>query len=449
MNEFLEIFWFDWVIWLTYAAIALLFVFMYRHSRKEDLYKFLLPGFFIKIFGGLIFALIFNYYYGFGDTFLYYVGGYELAGLMTESPSDYLRLLASESNHLPADLSHYATAIEYSDTFEEWFMVKLLSPIVFISFDSYITCNLFTSFISLFGAWKLFQVFCDILPERKMAAFIMIFCLPSVVFWGSGVMKDSVALCGINCIIYYSYFMVVYKRKVLLFLMYSLFWVIIIFNLKSYIILAFIPGFLMFLFFHMRHKIESNFIKSIISPVLLVLILVIGYFGVISLSQESEKYKQEDLTGKIEGFHSWHTDLGGSTYDLGVKDLSVTSIVRTIPAALNVTFFRPYFWEASGFIVLIAAFEAIVFLGLFLRMLWLSKLNLIRFLTSNPFLTGMLFYVTIFGFAVGFTSYNFGALARYKMPIISLFGFTVVYLSYVASQARIKESQVASPPVAA
>lgn len=37
-------------------------------------------------------------------------------------------------------------------------------------------------------------------------------------------------------------------------------------------------------------------------------------------------------------------------------------------------------------------------------------------------------YCLIFGFVVGFTSYNFGALGRYKIPIYSLFIFILLYL---------------------
>jgi len=438
---YLEIYWYDLLIWLAYATIALLCLSMYRHSRKEDYYKFFITGFWIKILGGLAFSLIFNYYYCFGDTFLYYVGGHELAGLLTESPSDYFRMLASESGHLPADLAHYAAIIDYSDTFEEWFMVKLISPIVFISFDSYITCNLFMSFLSFLGAWKLFQVYNDILPERKLQGFIFIFCMPSVVFWGGGLMKDTVALCGLNYLIYYCYFMTTHRKNLIKYSVFALIWVIVIFKLKSYIVIAFLPGVMMYLYFHFRQKIESKLIKAMISPILFSVMLVIGYFGVISLSDKSEKYKQEELTGKISGFHSWHTDLGGSTYDLGVEDLSTASIVGAIPAALNVTFFRPYLWEADGLVVMIGALEGLTFLLLFIRMLWLCRMNFFKYLRENPFLMGMFFYILLFGFAVGFTSYNFGALARYKIPIISLFGIALMYVSYKAAKARESENQ--------
>ena len=53
------------------------------------------------------------------------------------------------------------------------------------------------------------------------------------------------------------------------------------------------------------------------------------------------------------------------------------------------------------------------------------------------FLKGSIAFILLFGFAVGFTSYNFGALARYKTPIM---GFVAIIL-IIINLKKIKKDQ--------
>ena len=427
-------------IWLVYVTLATLLLWIYRNSRRKDYYSFFLKGFAIKVFGGMAFALIYIYYYGFGDSFLYHKGASVLSDVLLDAPEDYFRLLFSKSGQLPPDLSAYSSTIAYSNTFEEWFMVKLLSPISLISFKSYFVSNFFTSLLAFWGSWKLFQVFIDIIPDRRQMAFALIFLMPSVIFWGGGLMKDTITLCGINFLIYYLYFMLVYKRNILRYSIGVIIWGYLVFNLKSYILIAFIPGALMFVYFHFKSRIESRAVRIMLTPFFFFLIFTIGYLGIEGLSTKSQKYSVDELEYKVKGFHSWHTDLGGSSYDLGEFEFTPLGIVSKIPASLNVTFFRPYLWESRSPVVLLGAMESLLFLFFFLRMLFIANVRTLKYLRESPFLMGMLSFVLIFGFAVGFTSYNFGALARYKIPILALFAMMIYFVIYRAKKTTERET---------
>ncbi len=189
--------WVDWGIWVVYFAFIFVVLLIYRASKKEDYYRFFLIGFGVKVVGGLGFALIYMYYYKYGDTFLYHRGATVLSQTFIDSPSTYFRLLVSDNGNLPADLGEFAALITYSRGAEEWFMVKLLSPLAFLAFHSYLVLTLFLSLISFYGGWKLFLVFRDLMPEREKLAFIAAFMLPSVLFSGGGIMKDTFTLAGI------------------------------------------------------------------------------------------------------------------------------------------------------------------------------------------------------------------------------------------------------------
>ena len=420
--------WVDWSIWLVYFTCITLLLWVYRSAKTDPHFKYFLPGFFIKVAGGVAFAVIYVYYYGFGDTFLYHRGAKILSQALIDHPGDYFRLLSSANANLPADLSYFSQSIHYSKTYEEWTMVKLLSPVSLIAFQSYLVTTLFMSVLSFIGGWKLFQVFRDLLPEYEKYAYWAVFLAPSVVFWGSGIMKDTVTLFAINYLIYALYFGFFKKGFSFRYLLISAVLIYIIVSLKAYIVLAFLPGVLLAFYVLFKKRIRNVVLRWMAGPFIFLVLIAVSYFGLGQITSSSTKYRAENIQWQVKGFHSWHTDVGGSSYNLGDVEYTPVGVARKIPAALNVTFFRPYLWEARNPVVLIGALESLVFLGLFVFILYRYRFRFMRELRKEPLLYGLLIYCLVFGFAVGFTSYNFGALARYKIPIMSLFAFILFFL---------------------
>ncbi len=91
--------------------------------------------------------------------------------------------------------------------------------------------------------------------------------------------------------------------------------------------------------------------------------------------------------------------------------------------------FRPYIWEARKIIVIPSAIEALFTLSLttyvFFKVgVWRALLALF----SDPVILFCLVFAIIFAFAVGFTSFNFGALARYKIPCLPFYYTAMILL---------------------
>ena len=438
---------FDWVIWLTYLTIAFLLLFIYRRTKEDEkIYKFFLPGFIIKILSGVVFVMIYKFYYGFGDTFLYHNGAKTLANLFFEDPGAYFQLLLSESGNLPPRLQEYSYLIPYSRTAEEWFMVKLLSPLNLISFNSYLVVTLFMSVLSFIGSWKLFKVFNDILKGKEMWSFIGAFLLPSVLFWGSGILKDTVALAALNILIYSVYFMIKKNKYPFWRVVGALFMIILIFKIKSYIILAFLPCLIIIAYLVFQSRAKVKILKYTMSPILIGTFGFLIYFSFNQLSSLSNKYELEQIEKKTKGFHSWHTTTAGSAYNFGEIEYTFTGVLQKVPPSLIVTFFRPYPWEVRNAVMLISALESLLILYLFLHAMLKWNIKLFAGFRRNPFIFGILFFVLFFGFVVGFTSYNFGALMRYKIPISSLSFFLLIYMIFTPKRVEERSEQVISEP---
>jgi hypothetical protein len=425
--------WTDWGLWLVYLVFLSTVIFLIQNFSKTKYARFMLPGFLIKVFGGLLFVLIHVYYYGFGDTFLYFQGSSVVAETMASDFGVFLKLMISGGNELPPELSSYANSIQYSNASEEWFMIKLLSPMTFLCFHSFLTTTLLVSCLSFIGSWKLFQVLRDITPNYDKITFFIAFLIPSVLFWGGGIMKDSFSLCALNILIYLVYFSIFKRSFKPFYLLGAILCGLIIFWLKAYIILAFLPALIFGLNSILIKRMESKFLKYVIGT--LVVAISLGVLIVLPsiLSNYSEKYQLEQLQNRVKGFHSWHTDLGGSAYSLGEIEYTVTGVLSKVPAALNVTLFRPYLWESGSLVVFVASLESLGFLILSVLALFQLRFRIRKIITEHPIVVTFFTYILIFGFVVGFTSYNFGALGRYKIPIFSLFAFLVFYLSEKAS----------------
>jgi hypothetical protein len=106
-------------------------------------------------------------------------------------------------------------------------------------------------------------------------------------------------------------------------------------------------------------------------------------------------------------------------------------MLAKFPAAVNVTLFRPYPWEARKPIVVLTALEALLFLFLTFKVLfrvgtkkiWIS-------ISKNPTIQFSLIFTLIFAFAVGISSYNFGTLSRYKIPCMPFYATALILIYY-------------------
>ena len=156
------------------------------------------------------------------------------------------------------------------------------------------------------------------------------------------------------------------------------------------------------------------------------------------LSGFTESYSLENIYITAESYQRNHYGDGtfikqgqGSSYTLGDFDPTILGILSKFPAAVNVTLFRPYLWEIRNPVMAISALESAFVFGITIFILFgLGFKNLYLVLKNDPFLTMSLIFSIFFAFSVGFTSYNFGALVRYKIPCIPFYLITLFVLSH-------------------
>ena len=449
----------DFLILFLYIIIIF---FVARNIQKYSLlkglkeYRFFVSGLFLKLGGSIAYTLIYQLHYGYGDTFLYFHSGIAYRDFLFEHPGEWLKLFFSSSESLIKDKYEYISGFTIYKTIsgeqpfyyesDVFLMGKIVSLFSFVAFNSQLVISLFFALFSFTGLWKLFQTIISIYPKWQMNLGYAIFYVPSVFFFGSCLMKDSITLGALGWFFYSIFNLLIMRRKgsfknsiIIIFSTYLLM------VLKAYIIICFLVALLIWLAVFYNRRIKNKFIQVILFPILFIIIAFIGGYGIVFIANSTDKYKLEVLKSTAQGYQSYHGSLGhddggSSVYSLGEITYTPIGIISKIPEAINVTFFRPYLWEARSFLMIPSALESAILLVLTFYVVFI-KVRMRRFaaiLIRNEFALLCFIFSLTLGFAVGFTSYNFGALVRYKIPALLFYtiGLSIVYTEFLNNSRR-------------
>ena len=167
-------------------------------------------------------------------------------------------------------------------------------------------------------------------------------------------------------------------------------------------------------------------------PLLSFVILIIGFYVFQNLSSLMGVYGEVDAA--IEQAQVIRSDLlrsdqyGTNNYDIGKFDGSLISLFSVAPNAILTALFRPFLWEIGSPTMVFSAVENFILIVFtFLTLIRISPFAVLRTLFKEPFLFYCLIFSILFAFGVGIAGTNFGAMVRYKTPLMPFF-FSSVYI---------------------
>ncbi|MBL7877470.1 MAG: hypothetical protein JNL53_17525 [Cyclobacteriaceae bacterium] len=415
---------------LLLVIIALVAFYIRPYLADQITRKYFFPALAFKIVGAIALGLLYQYYYDGGDTYNFHTrGSRHIWEAFMNSPLAGLKLLLGSKDQV--DIYQYSSRIPFYYDSTSFFVIRVAAIFDLITFSSYSGTSILFSLVSFAGAWALFYTFYQRYPTLHFSISLCTLFVPSVIFWGSGILKDTLVMACLGLATYAIDKLFIQGKRdwravVLLILS---FYVVI--HVKLFVLQAFIPAVLCWIFFNRISAIRSLFLKILIYPASLSLIVLLGYLSIREIGERDARYSIKNMarTAKITaydiGFYSGRN--AGSGYSLGELDGTFSSMLIKTPAAINVTLFRPYLWEVKNPLMLFSALEAAVMFFLFSYVLIKSGHRIISVLSNPDFIFAFMFSITI-AFAVGITSYNFGTLARYKIPLIPYFTFALVLL---------------------
>jgi hypothetical protein len=402
---------------------------------SSDLMKFFITAFMLRMVGSIVYSMMVQYYYGYGDSFTFYVGSSFLRDQLLQDAGSikYFFEPAAEVerwyNTEVGDINYAG----YFGTASNLFIMKISAIVSFVAFNKFLIISLIFGFFSFNGQWKLFQVFNDINGGRnqKMLAWAVLYT-PSIWFWGSGLMKEAICLGGVGYIIHFLYKIFVKKNFSLWDLLMLVFLVYLVGNIKSYIIIILVISLGTLVFFNFIASIKNIIIKATLILLFLMGSLVVAYiFNFTDQLQNLAEESKAQIQSYQRNYEAMQQQDETSRAGLQIRDmdLSLSGILLHSPVAIFNCLFRPFIWESRKIIILFNSLESLLLLGATCYLLF--KLRVYRFfkaIISNRYLLFCFVVSMLFALIIGFTTYNFGTMARYKIMLLPFYYFMLVQL---------------------
>ncbi|MBK6265491.1 hypothetical protein JKA74_10620 [Marivirga sp. S37H4] len=425
---------------IAFLVIMLLAYAMRESTATEETKKYFYPALLLKMIGAIGVGLVYQFYYGGGDTFAYFThGATHIYHAFQDDFSVGMKLLGSNGEFDPETYKYASKIWMYRDQ-SSFFIVRIAAIFGLITFNTYSAVALLFAFFSFWGLWLMFQSFYKIYPELKWPFVVAIFFIPTVFFWGSGILKDTVTLGAVGFLVY-GFIQVFFERKnIVLNSMLILLSIYIIYSVKLYILMSLAPTLVFWFFIYRIGRIPSLVAKILIAPFLLAIGFFLAYFVALKAGEDNSRYALDKLaeTAQVTAYdiRYWTGRDAGSGYSLGELDGSFGSMIKLAPQAVNVALFRPYLWEVNNPLMLLSAIEALFLLGIFIRILWRNKLVHIISSLRTPIIMFCLLFTLIFAFGVGISTYNFGTLSRYRIVMVPFFVMALFLIDFHASAKR-------------
>ncbi|MGY6562479.1 MAG: hypothetical protein ACXITV_10260 [Luteibaculaceae bacterium] len=425
-------------------------LFVYSQNKHKPHYKYFMPALLIKIGGAVAFIWvyinIFNYT---GDTFRYMPAGGAYAQLVLQDLSKLELLFVPTDSDKLWGMHYWWRQSETAIVIKFASVSALLTGYTYTNEVHYANTIVF-SLLSFIGVWK-FYLF---LVERnkllyKEFAYAILF-LPSIFFWASGVMKDTLVIWFLGSFLYSLDKVLIQKNFNLWHIFMIPFSFYVFATAKAYVAFALLPALALWLFWTLKETIKNPLIKTVITPIIIVAAIPSLLFIISKLGSAFDRFSVDNVIDEAGRFQSWHYGDGdgnealgrGSSYTLGTYDPSFTGTLKMFFPAVNVALFRPYLWEAKKPQVFLAALESLFLLLFTLRIFWrIGFFGFFRVLFTRPFAMGAFAFAIIFAFAVGFTSYNFGALSRYRIPLLPFFMAALFIMNHEVNLKKMSRMQ--------
>ena len=402
-----------------------------------------MPGLIVKAIGSIAICFIYVVYFGYGDSLYYFDISQIINSSITEDFSTWIRLITHSADPDIVSDGYYLSQIgEQSYHINNYTVSVTASLIGLICFNHYLCIALIMGTIAYTGSWALFIVFTKLYPRLVKQSAIAALFIPAVAIWGSGVFKDTICMFALGWVVFLFFKINRFRRFNLFTILFFCLSCYLIFIVKVYIIAAFFPILLSRLCFKITFKHKNIFHKVLFLSV--VFLVTIRFSGTVARAFTSNiaEILLDNFTQTVSSFSNASLqasiEANGSGYSLGELDGSVRDLINKIPAAINVTFYRPYLWEAGKSMTLLASLESLALLGFSCYVIFKARLRIFKYIFTDVNLFTFLFFSLILGYLIGLTTSNFGTLSRFKIPCLPFFlmSLFIIQHHYQKSNSR-------------
>ena len=389
---------FSALLWL----IILFVVANYRKNRVENtaIKGFYIYNFWFKIFMSLVFAIIYIFYFGGGDTTAYWDGGKVLNNLMFDDFGNYLESIMNppsielKSFHFNKETG-YPPGWIYREE-EAWFVCKIISVLSLITFQSYFAGTFIFAFLVASSSFTLLTKVVKLrLHTERIAAYCILF-IPSVAFWCSGVSKDTITFWAVIQLITIFLHKIVLKEK----LSYSqillvLIAVFLLYNIRVFILAATIAPLVMAYGSRLTLKYEKSPLTKFLFRFTLISLSSILFFFFLGSGVASELVKEAQIVQEDFQNNATYT---GKRYDIDNTDPSPTGLLAAMPQSVYIGIYKPLPYEALSPNLLFNGIESLTLIILSIIFIARGPISNFRTIINSEFLVFCFLFAIFIGF---------------------------------------------------
>lgn len=441
---------------LDYILLPIYLLIFYLFTRRlanklnnPELKKIMIRAFWLRMLGSFIYSMLVQYYYGYGDSFTFYVGGNFFRDQIANDIGAISYLFA------PFDqMAEWYSSNSPTYGFTGYFsapasnmVMRILTGISYLSFNAFLIISLFFGMFSFLGQWKLFMVFDRINSKRNrnLLAWAVLYS-PSIWFWGSGILKDSICLGSLGLIIHLLHKIFVRKKFSLTNLLFLCVLIFITNVIKSYIITISIVSISIMFFALFLQSIKTKVVKYTLVVIAFLMFGVLFYVG--DFTSQINELAAESIA-QIEEFQKNYQTTSesdeSSQAGFGIGDISTSpaGLVLKSPFVVFTCLFRPFIWESRKIFILFTSLETMLTLIFTLYIMFkMGIFNFFRKIFNSPYLLCCFVMTILFALIIGFTTFNFGTMIRYKIIFLPFFYFLLVnlYINYVLPKKKLAKA---------
>lgn len=420
----------DYLLFPLYFFI--LFAIVRKWAKKYEgtpLKKYFINTFLIHVAGSILHTMMLVYYYGYGDAFIYFEGGDFIIKSIGNS-EHFLKVFFMAGEEL-SQLPSYPELSIYTQnsilTASSLSAIKFSGLFSLFSFSHFFVNALLSGFLSFVGVWKLFWVFNDATNQRvqKWLALALIYT-PTIWFWGSGAGKDSISLGLMGISIYSIYQIGIKKHKIFFNLIIFVITSFFLYHIKSTllgILLVSAAGYLLVYTIQKSKYLVTKFVFVLLAITAFTLFLISSADSI----QEDLDEQALSIASNIKSYADAESDESQGGFKAPEFTLTLAGIAGSLPQTIFSTLYRPFFWEVRKPIMLLSALESIIMLlSLMFVILKGGLIYILKSIFTDPALFYCFIFCILFASVIGFTTFNFGTMVRYRLPLLPMYVYFII-----------------------
>ena len=381
-------------------------------------FKWIAALFLLRIAAGTALWAVYSFIYtdrAAADVFKYFDDSAFMHAALRERPMDYLRMITGVGNDTPyfhelyyARMNNWVRHFESNLYNDAHTIIRFNALVRLISFGEFHVHTVVTAFLSFTGLIGLYRAIIPLLPDRKALVAIALFALPSVLFWASGVIKESLLFFGIGTLFYLLSRLFAGRMRWWEWA-FILFTVIALFFLKFYVLLSLLPA-LSLAWWARSSDRPGIWVKAMATYGVFILIglnlhhLIPGMdiLGILTM-------KQRDFIGLALQMRS------GSFVMPTLLLPDPWLFLQQVPYAWHITLVGPILHPGSGPLGFLSALENLLIV-LFLVFCVIHRKPFGQW--NWKLMVPMAGYILLLAAVIGWTTPVMGAVVRYRTPLL-------------------------------